>query len=1021
MSESEGRNLTIGFGLAGLVLLANALLSFVLIRSLVGTGDWVIHSREVLAGVDRLLLTVREAEVAQRAFIITGDVADLGRFDRLPGVLRNELEGLQKLTADNPAQVQRAADLGKLIERRMLVLRRNADLRRHAGFEPARAAVATGEGRLLMDRVVSAANELIGAEARLLGARTDRHRATVLRTLGTSVVASVLALGLVALSYRLVRNEVHERRRHGEALREGEARIRLLLDSINEGVYGIDEHGLCTFCNPAAVRILGYPDASDLLGKDLHALIHHSTPTGAALPLEECRIHRAVRAGKAAHADDEVFWRADGTPVPVEYRTAPILAGDRRLGAVVAFADITRRRKSEEAMRLRDRALKAIAQGLFITDPRRSDEPILYVNAAFEQLTGYQRREVSGRELEVLTGPSTDPAAVNALQAAFAEGREASVELVLKRKGGTEFWASVVVSPVHEPETGVVTHFVGVITDITDRKRYEDELRAAKEAAEAANRSKSAFLANMSHELRTPLNAIIGYAEMLQEEAEDSGHEEGTADLAKIQTAGRHLLGLINDVLDLSKIEAGKMELYPETFDVAEAVRAVADTARLLAQKNGNALEVEIGADVASMHSDLTKVRQSLLNLLSNAAKFTSGGTITLAVRRDRSPEGDMVSFEVRDTGIGMTPEQVGRLFRPFTQADASTTRRYGGTGLGLTLTRRFCRMMGGDVMLSSTPGAGSIFTIRLPAMLAAAAACESHSSDAATIAGTDVDGPLVLVIDDDPSVHDQLRRSLERDGFVVRGALRGEDGLLLARELQPDAITLDVIMPGMDGWSVLTALKTDPATADIPVVLVSFVQDKSLGYALGAVEYLTKPIDRDRLGTALRKFGRMASRDRRTALIVDDDAATRDAVRQALQRDGWAVEEAENGRIGLERLARTRPDLIVLDLRMPELDGFGFADALKKHRRWQSIPILVLTASDVGPEDRRRLNGQIMGILQKGPYTREELIRRVHGEVAERLRRRTDPGGAEPNDAEDPAGRGQRAEPGHALTTPDP
>jgi signal transduction histidine kinase len=385
----------------------------------------------------------------------------------------------------------------------------------------------------------------------------------------------------------------------------------------------------------------------------------------------------------------------------------------------------------------------------------------------------------------------------------------------------------------------------------------------ARDAAEAANRAKSAFLANMSHELRTPLNAIIGYSEMLEEDAQDSGNAAFASDLQKIRSAGKHLLGLINDVLDLSKVEAGKMRLFLETFEVAGLIEEVVATAQPLAEKNGNTLGVRCAPDVGQLREDITKVRQVLLNLLSNACKFTEKGKVSLDVTRENDVTGTWVVFRVRDTGIGMTPEQTGKLFQAFTQADGSTQRKYGGTGLGLALSRKFCVMMGGDINVTSEPGKGSTFTMRLPgdvenfdgeatSIHRTGKAPMPRLSGSVPLPGT---GPRMLVIDDDPAVCELMRRVCTREGFDVLTASSGEEGLRLAREKRPAIITLDVVMPGIDGWTVLTTLKADADLSAIPVIMISISDEKSRGLALGAANYLVKPVDRDSLAGALGPY----------------------------------------------------------------------------------------------------------------------------------------------------------------------
>ncbi len=507
------------------------------------------------------------------------------------------------------------------------------------------------------------------------------------------------------------------------------------------------------------------------------------------------------------------------------------------------------------------------------------------------------------------------------------------------------------------------------------------ELAEAKEAADAASMAKSQFLANMSHELRTPLNAIIGYSEMLQEEVADLGENGLRPDLEKIHGAGKHLLGLINDILDLSKIEAGKMMLYLEEFDVAQMVREVATTVQPLVNKNGNRLEVACPADIGRMRADLTKVRQALFNLLSNACKFTEKGVIRLEVRGQRSevrgpkPEASIFQFVISDTGIGITPEQMARLFEAFAQADASTTRKYGGTGLGLTISRNFCRMMGGDLTVASEPGHGSTFTVTLPAEVKEVdIAAEAIAARPAPKAGGAQS--TVLVIDDEPIARDLIERALSKEGFRVELAADGKSGLERAKKFKPQAITLDVMMPGMDGWAVLTALKADPATADIPVIMLTVVDEKQIGFALGAADYFTKPIDWGRLNTALSKYRKATNHQ--SVLIVEDDEQARDMLRRAMTKEGWQVIEAENGRKALERLNGLVPALILLDLMMPEMDGFEFMQRLRQRPDCRRVPVVVITAKDITEEDRRRLNGTVARILRKSNLSMKELVAEV-------------------------------------------
>jgi signal transduction histidine kinase/DNA-binding response OmpR family regulator len=510
-----------------------------------------------------------------------------------------------------------------------------------------------------------------------------------------------------------------------------------------------------------------------------------------------------------------------------------------------------------------------------------------------------------------------------------------------------------------------------------ENARLFREVEDKSQQLQIADRHKSEFLANMSHELRTPLNAIIGYSEMLQEESEDLGQPNFIPDLQRIQGAGKHLLSLINNILDLSKIEAGKMDLYLEQFAIAPMIDDVVTTIKPLVEKNANRLEVHCPANTGAMKADLTKVRQVLFNLLSNACKFTERGTIAIGAARESVDGRDWLKFSVRDSGIGMNAEQLGKLFRTFTQADSSTTRKYGGTGLGLAISQKFCQMMGGDIAVASTPGQGSVFTIRLPADVNEAEEVRSAPQASGAIAAPAFEAArTVLVIDDDSTVHDLMQRFLIKEGLHMVAASNGVEGLRLAKELHPALITLDVLMPGMDGWAILTALKADPASADIPVIMLSIVDEKPMGYALGAADYLTKPVDWDHLAAVLRKYE--CTRPPCPILIVEDDVGLREMLRRRLEREKWTVIEAENGRAALQQMEQNLPELILLDLMMPEMDGFDFLEELRKHERWRSIPVIVVTAKELTEEDRRRLNGSVEKILQKGGYGREELLREV-------------------------------------------
>lgn len=603
---------------------------------------------------------------------------------------------------------------------------------------------------------------------------------------------------------------------------------------------------------------------------------------------------------------------------------------------------------------------------------------IRYASPASEQIFGASAETLRQHGLGEFAHPEDQPRLADASRRMRSHaGVSPHIEWRCVQPNGEVRWVESVATNRLDDE--VVSGIVVNLRDVTERRRA-DELRREKDIAEQANRAKSTFLANMSHELRTPLNAIIGYSEMLEEEAQELGEQTMIKDLTKIHTAGKHLLALINDVLDLSKIEAGKMDLYLEEFEIRDALHDVLATIQPLVQKNGNQLVTELDEHLGAMRSDLTKIRQTLFNLLSNASKFTEKGAITLRAKRETVDGRDWITFQVSDTGIGMTPEQQSRLFEAFTQADSSTTRKYGGTGLGLAITRRFCQMMGGDVNVESAPGKGAMFTIRVPADAPdpkRSTGIAPSDAPAAPVVLTPSEPSsseiVVLAIDDDPIVLDLLQRSLARESIRVETASDGASGIARARELQPDVITLDVMMPGSDGWHVLAELKKDQELARIPVIMVTILDNRQLGFTLGASEYLTKPVDFDRLADVIRKLQRAAGG---RVLIIDDNPGLREMLRSALERAGWTVSEAENGNAALTLLEQETPELILLDLMMPEMDGFEFLAAARERPEWHDIPVVVITAKELTADERAWLRERATRVMEKGAYRIDELLK---------------------------------------------
>ncbi|MFZ2066165.1 MAG: PAS-domain containing protein, partial [Xanthobacteraceae bacterium] len=585
------------------------------------------------------------------------------------------------------------------------------------------------------------------------------------------------------------------------------ALLRATLENMAQGVAMYDgDHKLVTW-NTLFCKYLEMPDeflGTDRTFSDYIRYIGARGEFGEDADIEQ-ELRKRVAMLDRSHSFERV--RPDGTVL--EVRRDPVPGG----GFIAIYTDITERKEAEKQLREdeeRFRAIDAAAPvGLIIVS--ENDQNVLHLNPSFCEIVGKDANALLGKPLSsIFTEPEKSKELAGIINGTSSERKE----FHFRRPDGAE--AYVMVSRValdYRGEKAVIASFV----DIHDRVQAEIELRQAKEAAESASRVKSSFLANMSHELRTPLNAIIGYSEILLEDATDRADKASMSDLEKIQAAGKHLLGLINDILDLSKIEAGRMDVYLEHIFLTRLIDEVKTIVEPMMKKNGNTLLVDCPQDIGSLQTDLTKLKQSIINLLSNAAKFTKNGTVTLRLARETRDGAPWVKFEVIDSGIGMTDEQMGRLFQAFTQADSSTTRNFGGTGLGLTITRHFCAMLGGSIEVKSKPAQGSTFIIVLPDRATKVMAEDGLDGDHPAVRHEPVPGDIhVLVVDDDPAVHDVLAATLGKEGYQIAHAEDGIEALHLMRTHPPDVVTLDVMMPKMDGWSVLGIMKSEPQLAHI-------------------------------------------------------------------------------------------------------------------------------------------------------------------------------------------------------------
>lgn len=706
----------------------------------------------------------------------------------------------------------------------------------------------------------------------------------------------------------------------------------------------------------------------------------------------------------------------EGLEKKVAERTADLTLANQRLQE-----EITERTKAEEALRVQNEYLAALHETtlgivgrlkvdelletlvaragqllqtshgyVYLVDKKTSELECKVGVGAFAQMIGLHL--VPGEGLAGKVCQSGQPMMVANYSSWLGRSRNiefdkmrATIGIPLK-SGGQVVGAIGLSRSVEDPssarvftqeEQALLDRFAHLASIALDNALLYTHAQEARAEAETANRAKSAFLANMSHELRTPLNAIIGFTRIVRRKASDSLPEKQLENLEKVLLSADHLLGLINTILDIAKIEAGRMDVLANNFDAAVLLELCATTAQPLIQP-GVALLKEIQPGIPLVYSDQDKVKQILLNLLSNAAKFTSQGQIVLHCMH----EPGLLSIAVKDSGIGIPPEAIERIFEEFQQADGSTTRLYGGTGLGLSISRRLARLLGGDLKAESQEGVGSTFTLKIPLHYGRSASAAQIQPQkvigAATVEGQSgaPEKPLVLAIDDEPDVIYLLSEILEEAGYRLVGASTPAEGLLKARELQPFAILLDIVMPRKDGWQVLHELKTDPLTGHIPVILLTIVEKKALGYRLGAADYLLKPLNEDAVLSSLRQLtSHLPASSAPRLLVVDDDPLVIDMVRQILEDSPYQITAAPDGISALEAIERSIPDAILLDLMMPRLDGLGVLHQLHQNPQYRQIPVIVLTAKLLSLEEQNALRDSVVTVLQKQGLEEQALL----------------------------------------------
>lgn len=765
---------------------------------------------------------------------------------------------------------------------------------------------------------------------------------------------------------------------------ENEANLRSLLENTTDLVWSIDAKYQIQTINTTA--------------SDFFALIYeHPLNAGdyilSYLPAEEQenwqKLYDRALHGERFAVEQQFVIGSSKSIVAVETSFNPIYNKEHHVDGVSIFArDITKRKESEQQLKLQALTFENLSESVIITN---LDGFITDCNSATETIFGYSTAELIGQMPEIWHDTGANGVLTHRILAGLERDGRWEGEIRFIRKDGKRGICEALVLPLFD-DSGKRIAALGVSRDVTKERQHEKELQEAKEAAEAANRAKSSFLASMSHELRTPLNAIIGYGEMLEDIALDSGYTDIAPDLKRITTAGQHLLALINEVLDLSKIEAGKVNLYLEQFALNDLISDVVSSSYKLIESNNNRFSLELDEKLGIVYADAVKMRQILLNLLSNAAKFTHDGSITLKVERQPAAPDDVIIIKVVDTGIGMSKQEASLIFNAFTQADESTTRRYGGTGLGLTISYRFCQLMGGTIAVESEPGQGSTFIVRLPARIQPLSTSpltrSGYSLSDSPDSGTTIIRPaptkgIVLVINPEPTEREKIVRWLYQDGYRVYAADSKNTGYNLAVKLQPLAILVSDDLPNKGTATLIEAIKSQDELQEIPLVGLLDKETDTADYESYLNQTVFKPTERLKLLQAIYQSIYDSSETNvkpKRILIVEDNFALRDIMRLMLEKRGYFVHAAADSLTALEFLQdfNSQPAIILLDLMLPEVDGFEFIERIKRMPHAADIPIIVVTAKQLTEEELNRLEYNVAHILHKGFYDNNELLHQV-------------------------------------------
>jgi PAS domain S-box-containing protein len=968
--------------LAGFVI-ATAILVFVGWQSYRNTArfaeaaQWREHTYEVLNSLDNAVGRLSDAETGQRGYLLTGGEAYLEPYRAAIKNIHQKIGDLKSLTSDNPNQQKRIQILEPLVEKKLAELQRTIDLRKGEGFAAANRAVREGSGKQWMDQIRAIIAEMANEEKDLLRIRTQEANESVAKSVRTILAGTLVSISLLVLCFGLLNRELSERKRAQEALSKSEKWLSTTLSSIGDAVIATDMNGAVTFLNPVAQSLTGW-SLKEARGKSMD-MVFDIVNAETRRPVEN-PVKKVFREGKIVGlADHTVLLSKDGREFDIEDSAAPILADSGEgFGVVLVFRDITENKRAEEETKrqkeLLQLILERIADGVVVAD---SNGKFLLFNAAAEQVLGIGATNTtpdqwSDRYGSYLPDAVTlyPPNELPLVRAMRGESVDAVEVFIRNAKVPDGHLLSITGRPLKD-ENGILRGGVVVFHDITLQKRAQEALVQAKEEAVRASKFKDQFLSTMSHELRTPLNAVLGFSDLLADERYGSLNDRQRRYVTHIHTGGTHLLKLITDILDLSKIEAGRMELTREDVSIASAFGEVLSALQPLADKKSQALlqKVETGLQV---RADAMRFKQVLTNLVGNAIKFTpESGRIELAARQ----VDDQVRIEVRDNGPGIPPEQQEQIFEAFFRL-AQTGTATEGTGLGLAITARLVELHGSKLGIESQHGEGACFYFSLP-LTAITPDEPTHTTIATPRAGR---APLILVIEDNAATGQLIQSQLTSSGYDTLRCDQPERATEMAAEHQPDAITLDLLMQPVHGLEVLLQLKNDSRTSKIPVIVVTITDEPAIGSALGADEYLIKPVDKATLLAAVERClrSRGGAAPARPILVVEDDASTREMIEELLTPRGYSVITAADGAQARARVAHALPELVILDLVLPKMSGFELLAEWRGSPRTADLPVFVLTSKDLTKEEEKYVRAHAESLFRKQHSWREPLMKQL-------------------------------------------